>query len=46
MFRAATDLAEIEINPVILNGEGAFAADVRAIGYAATEPRLAGSQVS
>jgi acetyltransferase len=42
MFRAAEDLAEIEINPVILNGQGAFAADVRAIGYAAEE-NLAGS---
>ena len=46
MFRAAKELAEIEINPVILNDAGAFAADVRAIGYAATEQRLAGSQVS
>jgi acetyltransferase len=46
MFRAAKELAEIEINPVILNDVGAFAADVRAIGYAATEQRLAGSQVS
>lgn len=46
MFRAEKELAEIEINPVILNDAGAFAADVRAIGYAATEQRLAGSQVS
>jgi acyl-CoA synthetase (NDP forming) len=46
MFRAEKELAEIEINPVILNEAGAFAADVRAIGYAATEQRLAGSQVS
>lgn len=46
MFRAAKELAEIEINPVILNDAGAFAADVRAIGYAATKQRLAGSQVS
>src|SRR5580704_5447486 len=46
MFRAEIELAEIEINPVILNDAGAFAADVRAIGYAATEQRLAGSQVS
>jgi acyl-CoA synthetase (NDP forming) len=46
MFGAANELAEIEINPVILNDAGAFAADVRAIGYAATEQRLAGRQVS
>jgi hypothetical protein len=46
MFRAEIELAEIEINPVILNDAGAFAADVRAIGYAATEQGLAGSQVS
>jgi acyl-CoA synthetase (NDP forming) len=46
MFRAAKELAEIEINPVILNDAGAFAADVRAIGYTAAEQRLAGSQVS
>jgi hypothetical protein len=46
MFRAAKELAEIEINPVILNDAGAFAADVRAIGYTASEQRLAGSQVS
>jgi len=46
MFRAAKELAEIEINPVILNDAGAFAADVRAIGYAVTGHRLAGSQVS
>jgi acyl-CoA synthetase (NDP forming) len=35
MFRAEDELAEIEINPVILNDKGAFAADVRAIRYAA-----------
>jgi hypothetical protein len=46
MFRAEIELAEIEINPVILNDAGAFAADVRAIGYAATEQGPAGSQVS
>ena len=45
-FRAEEELAEIEINPVILNGEGAFAADVRAIGYAAAGEKLAGSQGS
>jgi acyl-CoA synthetase (NDP forming) len=44
-FRAEGELAELEINPVILNNEGAFAADVRAIVYA-TEDEPAGSQGS
>jgi acetate---CoA ligase (ADP-forming) len=44
-FHAEGELAELEINPVILNGEGAFAADVRAIGYA-TEEEPARSQGS